>query len=395
MAHVFRFVSASRARRLLTAAAVVVLLAATQVYRLIPAEASQSSLHALQTDRPLRMAYYFPLDRASFDSLRENVQRLDVVAPHWLTMSGDGRVRSSEVGDVVAFLRSSEVVVLPSVALENHDAAHPVLGDPALSAIAMDELVAAASQWDGLALDFEGVDPADRDALTAFIRTLGDRLRASGKVFAIALPAKNGDMVTGWSGAYDYAAISGAADLYLIMAYGYRTSASSIPGSTSPLSWVDQVMAFAATQLPVDRVILGVAFYGYDWNLAQGPPARALRYVDTGEVLATTGATAQFDPEVGSATFSYERDGEAHDVWFEDDRSVGAKLDLVAKYGLRGAGAWRLGQEHPGTWRLWDDLLSQKVAGAADCAPIQGASLVAVGPIVVAFLATLSGTLKR
>jgi spore germination protein YaaH len=234
-----------------------------------------------------------------------------------------------------------------------------VIGDPAVGAVAIEELVAAVGLWDGLALDFEGLDASLRGPLSQFIDALGSALRAAGKSYAIALPAKASDIRTGWSGAYDYAAIAGAADFYLVMAYGYRSSSSSIPGSTAPIAWVDASMAYAASVIAPERLILGVAFYGYDWNITQGPPARALRHSDTRQLLAATGARPTLDPQTMSATFRYELDGEEHEVWFEDARSVAAKLRLGGRHRLAGVGAWRLGQEDPATWDSWDLLLAR------------------------------------
>lgn len=345
------------------------------------------------TATPLRVAYYFPPDPASFVSLRTNVSRLDVVAPHWLVIDEDGQVHSSEPPEAASFLRSAGATVLPSVALRNREAGHRIVTEPAVAAFATEQLLVAVATWHGLALDFEGLDPGDRQATSAFINTLGDAVRAAGKLFLVALPAKTSDVRTGWSGAYEYAAIAKAADLYLVMAYGYTSSASATPGSTAPLPWVDASLAFAAAQIPRDRLLLGVAFYGYDWNLTRGPPARALRFNDTLEVVGRTGAIPAFDAPIGSATFQYESSGEAHEVWYEDARALAARLELVAQYGLRGVGAWRLGQEDPAAWEVWDAYLGPPREGGG-VSPAQPATpAAALGTIARAsgWLATLGG----
>jgi len=312
---------------------------------------------SLPDRRPLRMAYYYPVDNAAYESLTANLGRLDVVAPHWLTVDAEGGVRSTAPVRAIGALRAARAPVLPSVALTNHDAAHSVLTDDAISTRTIDSLVAAVDGWDGLALDFEGIDVRDGAALSTFIQRLGKALRTNGKQYAIALPAKTSDVGNSWSGAYDYAAIADAADLYLVMAYGFKTSGSSEPGSTAPLTWVDRSMAYAVSRIPAEKLLLGVAFYGYDWNITRGPPARALRNSDVRQLVDRLGITPTFDGESATATFRYQSDGETHEVWFEDARAVAAKLELVAKYGLRGVGAWRLGQEDPAVWDVWDRLL--------------------------------------
>ncbi|MBI4331297.1 MAG: peptidoglycan hydrolase, partial [Chloroflexi bacterium] len=156
-----------------------------------------------------------------------------------------------------------------------------------------------------------------------------------------------------WAAGYDYAALGKSNDLVLMMAYGYRTANSSTPGSTAPQDWVDKSMAYAASQIPASKLLVGIAWYGYDWNTTTGPPARALRYSDVLDIYRQVGVPVKYSDRDETAYFSYSQNGQAHEVWFEDVRSMKAKLTLVDKYGLAGAGGWRLGQEDPGIWELF------------------------------------------
>ncbi len=313
---------------------------------------------AFPSNRALRVAYYFPQDPTSLDSLRANIRSLDLVALHTLTIDDTGTLHTIPATDAERFLRTTNVMVMPSVMVTSKAAGHEIVTVPEVANRAKSQLVEAAMAWDGLALDFEGLDAADRPYLSAFVNLIGQALHERGKYYAVALPAKTSDVKTGWAGSYDYAAIAQAADLYLVMAYGFTTSGSSVPGSTAPLPWMDRSMGYAVSEIPGDRLILGVPFYGYDWNVTKGPPARALRHRDTRQLLERTGAVPSIDPETASATFQYTEGNETHEVWYEDDRSLGPKLQLLRKYGLRGVGAWRLGQEDPKAWAVWDQMLA-------------------------------------
>jgi spore germination protein len=48
------------------------------------------------------------------------------------------------------------------------------------------------------------------------------------------------------------------------MAYDHARDGSEA-GSVAPLEWVEDVLAFAVSQVPAERVSLGIAAYGYDW----------------------------------------------------------------------------------------------------------------------------------
>ena len=48
--------------------------------------------------------------------------------------------------------------------------------------------------------------------------------------------------------------------------------------------------------------------------------------------------------------------GVVHEVWFEDARSMDAKLRLIAEYGFKGAGFWNLMRPFSQTWLVLDSL---------------------------------------
>ena len=66
------------------------------------------------------------------------------------------------------------------------------------------------------------------------------------------------------------------------------------------------------------------------------------------------GAEIQFDEIAQSPYFTYydRQTGVEHEVWFEDVRSMDAKLRLIAQYGLQGAGYWNLMRAMPQNWTL-------------------------------------------
>jgi spore germination protein len=45
-------------------------------------------------------------------------------------------------------------------------------------------------------------------------------------------------------------------------------------------------------------------------------------------------------------------------VWFEDARSIRAKLLLVNRYGLRGVSYWVLGLSFPQNWYILNDMFN-------------------------------------
>ncbi|MHB1004961.1 MAG: glycosyl hydrolase family 18 protein [Chloroflexota bacterium] len=361
----------------------------------VPATATRAPVAKRAT-----LGYYVPYDSSSWQSLVAQADLLDYVALQVATLDYCGNVSARDDRTLLAFARSRGLPVLASVFTSAEPLNHSILTAGGVADNAVRSLVnyVVDAGYDGLDVDFEAVPATDRPALTAFVTRLAAALRAQGKLVTMAVPAKSRDVTTGWAGAYDYAALAPSLDLVVLMSYSY-TTASSSPGSTAPYDWVSQVTAYAASQIPPDKILMGVAFFGYDWNTTSGGRARALRYPQAAAVASAYGASIGFDAKSRSATFTYTaRPGDAvpgqeslpalshdmvdrrpgpcplgpgpgptavprtptpiptpsavqsHVVWLENAASLAARLEIVDRLGVRGVAAWRLGQEDPTVW---------------------------------------------
>jgi spore germination protein len=317
----------------------------------------------------LRWAYYVPDDPSSLASLRQRSGDLDYVGLHWAAMKEDGSVDIKSNPEVIRLVRSIGAKPLLSIALSGGaETGRAILANDSSRTVAVNALSAALSDYDGISIDFEGLYPQERDPLTRFMAQLAGQLRPAGKLVTMALSAKSSDSSTGWAGAHDYAGLAPNADLFVVMAYGFRTGNSSVPGPAAPMSWVADSISFAVSQIPPEKILLGIPLYGYDWDTTSGPPGRALRYPDAIAIANQQGVSVDHDLSQQCAHFSYTKDGNLHEVWFEDRATAETKLALVARHKLAGVAAWRLGHEDP---RVWQSInaLRQANPGQAVASP--------------------------
>lgn len=133
---------------------------------------------------------------------------------------------------------------------------------------------------------------------------------------------------------------------------------------TAPIDKVRQVIDYAVTQIEPNKIFMGVPNYAYDWTLpyVKGESrARSLGNVAAVEQAQSFNAQIQFD-ETAQAPFYtyYDNDGKEHEVWFEDARSIDAKLRLVNEYGLKGAGYWNIMRYFPQNWVVLNGLYNVK-----------------------------------
>ena len=298
--------------------------------------------------------------------------------------------RSSQARTLIDEAHSRGIHV--ELAVTNFDPAslHTLLTSPA----AVDKLVAALVQealvtqpGDGLSIDFEGLRGADRQPLVDFIRKLRVAMKAksSRSQLSLATPAVD------WSKAYDYAALAAESDTLFIMGYGYHWSGSSSPGPGAPLScgspWGNiclskTVAEYLAAVGPAQRhkIILGLPLYGYDYPAdSDKVGAKAL---DSGSAVLYSVARKQvmnrrYEPVSQSPWYVYtDAKGVLHQVWYDDEQSLGKKIDYIVDQQLGGIGLWALGYEDVSFWTLISDklLLSAPPVHAPSLPPLPPAS---------------------
>jgi spore germination protein len=285
---------------------------------------------------------------ASYRSFVRHVRQITVYAP-WgfaLTATGDAVERGGgAVAPVVAFAHAHGRLVMPL--FTNAWTNDMVLVDPAVRSLALASLVRTVERYrlDGAVIDFEGLGRVDTAPLTTFVADAARRLHALGKPVLVAVGPQ-------WEGespayaVYDYAALGRVADRVLLMTYDQHSNPGG-PGPVAALPWVVGAVQEALATVPRDKVLLGIADYGYDWY---GSAATTVTAAQALALARAEGVRVAWSGEDAEPNFWYVAGGLWHRVWFEDGRSVALRLALAARAGLGGVALWQLGGEGPGFW---------------------------------------------
>ena len=196
-----------------------------------------------------------------------------------------------------------------------------------------------------LDVDFEFVFPESRVAYFDFIKRIKQAFEPYGYEVWVALAPKTSAEQKGLLyEAHDYSLLGEAADRVLLMTYewGYRYGPNM---AVAPIDKVRQVVDYALTEIPPAKILLGVPNYGYDFTLPYVPDVSEADTVSNTEAVKLAWqkkAAIEFDPISQSPFFRYNENGKTHEVWFEDARSIQAKLDLMDEKGLSGISIWNL-----------------------------------------------------
>ncbi|WP_174727739.1 LysM peptidoglycan-binding domain-containing protein [Mesobacillus harenae] len=207
--------------------------------------------------------------------------------------------------------------------------------------------------YTGLNIDFEYVYPEDRENFNAFLRRAVASLHPEGYSVSTALAPKiSADQPGLLYEAHDYEAHGEIVDFVVLMTYEWGWSGGR-PWAIAPISEVRKVLDYAVTAIPPEKILMGVPLYGRDWRIpwVQGTTARTVNPKAAISLAAQYGVSIQYHETYQSPFFRYtDEEGQQHEVWFEDARSVQAKYDTVKEYGLRGVSYWVLGVPFPQNW---------------------------------------------
>ena len=152
---------------------------------------------------------------------------------------------------------------------------------------------------------------------------------------------------------HDYAKIAQAVDYAVLMTYDWGWTGGP-PMAVAPLPQVRQVVDYALTRFRPEQLYLGVPLYGYNWTLPwrDGSRAVSLGCQQAVRLAWDQRAAIRYDETAQAPWLRYFQDGVEHEVWFEDARSIQAKLNLALEYGLHGVSYWNVDRPFPQNWTV-------------------------------------------
>lgn len=230
----------------------------------------------------------------------------------------------------------------------NDNIAAAVFEDPAAQTNLIDNIEANlhAKNMGGVDFDFEYIPrvyAADYVELVARTQRL---LSPQGYLTSVALaPKVRADQPGVLYEGHDYAGMGRAADYCLLMTYEWGYTYGE-PMAVSPINHVRRVLEYGLTEIPAEKILMGMSNYGYDWALpfVRGESkAEKLTNYQAQARAEYYGVPVEWDENAQAPFYTYATPaGVKHVVWFENERSWQARLALVAEYGLAGISIWNI-----------------------------------------------------
>ncbi|KUO68673.1 MAG: hypothetical protein APF77_14810 [Clostridia bacterium BRH_c25] len=219
--------------------------------------------------------------------------------------------------------------------------------------------------FDGIVVDFENLRGEKLKKLyNEFLAKLKTELVKYDKKLYVAVHPKRGGGHTYYDG-YDYRTIGDIADKVILMAHDYNAislteSEMAIGYNDTPLTPINEIYyalkAIADKETGVadlSKVWLQLSFDTVQWKMAEGKVINrnAFRpsYVQLRDRMTKnepgSDLKARYSEKLQNPWLTYynNSDGTNNIIWYEDSRSISAKIELAKLFGINGVSLWRLG----------------------------------------------------
>jgi spore germination protein YaaH len=232
-----------------------------------------------------------------------------------------------------------------------------------------------SDRLDGINLDLEYlgyVSAEERDLFTKFVFRLREMMTDNFPRAQLSIDVYGG---AAWleNNLWDLRQIAKIVNRVIVMGYDYKTRSASAPGPSAPVLggevyggdiWAD--VRGLMKYVPREKIVLAVPFYGYAWETTSGDIRTAKTYPGTGQTMMyrgaqkiladkSLGAQEYWDDQSLTPYLVYQEEGKWKIGFFENERSLRYKMDLIGKLGLGGMAIWALGYE--GEYQeLWDTI---------------------------------------
>ncbi|MCK5839638.1 MAG: hypothetical protein KAG99_07305, partial [Bacteroidales bacterium] len=229
----------------------------------------------------------------------------------------------------------------------------------------------------GVNINFEAVSSSMKIQLNEFIIEFTNQIHDAlpGSVVSVAVPAVD------WSEIYNIPLLNEYIDLFMIMGYDYYWNGSSYAGPSDPhycmtsgykYSVARTVSYYESEGMPLNKLLVGVPYYGREWQTAGGVAPSATTANGTARSYAhvKNNASGLYSPEnkkVELNSFGPYYAFQVNNGWTQcfinDVNSLERRYKMVNRRQLAGIGIWALGYDdgHSDLWQVIAESFAQGI----------------------------------
>lgn len=295
------------------------------------------------------------------------VEGVNVVSPSFYELRSDGSL-AVNIGNggekYIKWAKENNYEIWPTLSnsmLNNLEAVSKILSSFETRSSLIDNIINELIKLEvnGISVDFENMYKSDKENYSRFLIELKPRLHEIGLKLCTILTEPDGSDT--WSLCYDRRTIGKTVDYVVFLGYDQHNNSSKTSGTVAGADWVElNINKFLGQEeVPKEKLILAMPFYTRLWK--EEGASRTSRVVNMKDVKIPSGIEKVWDDKLKQNYIEYTDGGKAtYKMWIEDEASISAKLDLVNKYDLAGAGFWEKDRENEEVWEIVKEKLQVK-----------------------------------
>ena len=286
---------------------------------------------------------------SSIDNNMSTISGVNVIAPTWYSVTDEsGNMSSYASADFVSKMhqRGIDVWALVSDFDTNVDFAQ-LYSSKAARTNMVNKLVGEAKSYgfDGINLDYENIKSAYAKDYLQFVRELSVACERNG----IVLSADN-YKPEAYNRCYNLKEQSKFVDYVIVMAYDEHYAGTDA-GSVASLPFVKEAVEDTVQLVGKEHVIAGIPFYTRIWTTTDGnTTSRAVGMQAAVDQLNSDGQVALWNDDCGQYVASYTVGNATRQIWFEEEKSIEAKMQVIQENNVAGVAGWKLGLEKSSVW---------------------------------------------
>lgn len=288
---------------------------------------------------------------SSIDNNMSTISGVNVIAPTWYSVTdASGNMSSYASADFVSKMhqRGIDVWALVSDFDTNVDFAQ-LYSSKAARTNMVNKLVGEAKSYgfDGINLDYENIKSAYAKDYLQFVRELSVACERNG----IVLSTDN-YKPEAYNRCYNLKEQLKFVDYVIVMAYDEHYAGTDA-GSVASLPFVKEAVEDTVQLVGKEHVIAGIPFYTRIWTTTDGnTTSRAVGMQAAIDQLNSDGQVALWNDDCGQYVASYTVGSSTRQIWFEEEKSIEAKMQVIQQENTAGVACWKLGLEKSTVWSV-------------------------------------------
>ena len=144
-------------------------------------------------------------------------------------------------------------------------------------------------------------------------------------------------------------------------------------GAVASIDFVRKSLEYVLESVSKDKVVLGMPLYGRLWKEGDECGGEAIVIGAVENLIKKYRLVPNFDTKTMTPKLTIEIDGikrnayvngkyleeGTYNIWYENESSIKAKLELVNEYNILGTALWALDNENKEFWNFYKDALNE------------------------------------